>query len=492
MMGQQEAESYPTARMLIFLAALVVLLGQISLTISDEAQQAAKAIRFPFPLHYVEGVTLDQQQRANLDALYSTHITSAPFAITTSPPLYYLLTRVLGTTTPEFVPGRALSVAATVVAALLTGLICLALSQSVLGAVVGGAMLLMFPVVGYWGLLNTPEPLAFALGLAGLCALLWLDNAVGVVLAAVLIVLTAATSSSMAVTPWLTAVLWLLLQRRRRSAIALALAVPVCCAVGFVALNSITGGGFSLHAITASNRGYSLPLMLGYMFNILVRAIPMLVMSMAFFVVERLSEPARAPGADRTLAFLLTALVAGTLAGLVGTNMSATLMPAAAICVTMGVALDWLGRNRLVAVGLLVVMFVQLTPLESWREADFAPELQRRFNGTREASQLVTMFRDAGSAVLTDEYISILVMQGQRPYVYPLEFNELQQAGQWSDADLVDAIRRRQFKLIALYEPVTSDGQPLIRQRWPRAVLGAIRETYKQQTSVADAQIYVP
>ena len=124
-------------------------------------------------------------------------------------------------------------------------------------------------VVGYWGLLNTPEPLAFALGLAGLCALLWLDNAVGVVLAAVLIVLTAATSSSMAVTPWLTAVLWLLLQRRRRSAIALALAVPVCCAVGFVALNSITGGGFSLHAITASNRGYSLPLMLGYMFNIL-------------------------------------------------------------------------------------------------------------------------------------------------------------------------------------------------------------------------------
>jgi hypothetical protein len=46
--------------------------------------------------------------------------------------------------------------------------------------------------------------------------------------------------------------------------------------------------------------------------------------------------------------------------------------------------------------------------------------------------------------------------------------------------------------LIALYEPATSDGSPLIRQRWSRAVIGAISEAYTWESSVADAQIYLP
>jgi len=494
MIGQQKAESYPTVRTIVFLVALAVLLGQIGQILLGEAGQAGAALRLPFALNYVEGITLDQQQRPSLEALYPQHLTPAPFAVTSSPPLYYLLTRALGAAAgvPSFVPGRAVSIAATLAAALLTGLICLGLSRKAVGALAAGVMVLMFPAVSYWGLFNTPEPLAFAFGLASLCALVWFDNATGVTLAGVFIVAAAATGGSLALTPWLTAVVWLLLQRRWRAVIGLGLAVPACWTAGVLVLNTITGGGFVLNVITAGDRGYSGLQMLGYMFNLLVRVIPLLVICLAYFLVERLNELERPPGSDRALVFLLTAFGAGALSGFIGTNMSATLMPAAAICVAMGVALGWLSQFRLVAAGVLVALFVQLTPLEEWRAFEFTPEIQRKLNGVSEASQLAKMFHDAGGAVLTDEYISTLVMQGQRPYIYPLEFNQLQTAGKWSDADLVSAIRTKHFKLIALYEPATGDGLPLVIQRWPRPVIDAISEAYKPNGTLADAEIFVP
>ena len=494
MNGQQEVEKFAAARIFVYLLAVVFLLGQIGNTLFAEADQAFKARKFPYPLHYVEGLALDEQMRAtDLSTLYPAHFDTPPHTVTASPPLFYWLTRVF---TPQgaqpYIAGRTISMLSALAAAIFAGLLCWATTRSFVSSLLAGAFLLMYPVVTHWGIFDTPEMLAFALSLGGLCALLMLKGRKAVAASAILWLCAAATATSLMVTPLITGCIWLLQQKRRPQALALAVSVLAGIVAGALALNALTQGGFLLNTVTMSLRGYDLALTLGFMFNILLRSAFLLLISIVFLGVERLGEQDRAHGSEFSLIFLLTALAVTLLTGRIGTNLTGTLMLVAAMCVSTGTAFAWLGRNWVIRFGMLAMLFVQLTPLEEWRANEFTPDIQQKLRGRQEISQLAAQMRDAGGDVLTDEHIGILLTQGQKVYIYPQEFRQLMVAGLWSEKSLINAINNRQFKLIALYEPVSSNNGPLIVTRWSLSVLDAISENYQLSPGYADTQIFVP
>jgi len=134
---------------------------------------------------------------------------------------------------------------------------------------------------------------------------------------------------------------------------------------------------------------------------------------------------------------------------------------------------------------------LQIDTLKDWRADDFLPDLNRRFRAARDVAALDEKFRAAGGPILTDEYIGLLALEGSAPVIYPLEFNMLHQRGAWSVDELVAAIERREFALVAWYEPIDRNDR-YIMTRWPEEVRKAVYRTYYDGGYLADAVIYLP
>ncbi len=436
---------------------------------------------------------MSARARADLKTLYPARIDLAPFVVTGSPPLYIWLTRLLGGQGGQtFVAGRTVSMLSMLAAMVLIGLLCYSICRDIVSSVLAGLFLAMYPAVTHWGILNSPEMLGFAMSLAGMFAIRCLKGWLGVAVGLILFVAAAATSTSLLVAPVATCLIWLVLQKRRAHAIGLGAALAAIIVLGVLGLNAATNGGFSWHTIVAANRGFSPPQMFTYMLNVTLRSTIVLVLCVVYLAVERLHIPSENYDSSFPLSFLLTALAWGIMSGQIGANMSVTLMPAAAICLMMGVSFCWLGRTPLVRVLLLVVLFVQLTPLDNWRANEFTPDIQRKLNSAREMGVLAERFRAVEGDVLTDEYIGLLAANGKRVFLYPQEYMQLVNAGAWPEQDLVGAIERKQFGLIALYEPPITDGVALLPTRWTDASLVAMSRSYRRVDSLADAQILMP
>ena len=100
--------------------------------------------------------------------------------------------------------------------------------------------------------------------------------------------------------------------------------------------------------------------------------------------------------------------------------------------------------------------------------------------------------QQAQGDILADEFMGLLPLHGRRIYLQPSEFTQLQEQGRWSDAQLIAQINQRDFPIIALYEPTFSDTEPLIVQRWPKAVRDAIYANYEMRERLADVLVYRP
>ncbi len=475
----------------ILLVALMFVVFTLGQALVEYLALAGEAIRYPYPLEYGEGPMLDQVMRlVHGEAIYPAALMLPPYRVTYDPPLFHLVqTPFISAGSPAFTFGRAASLISALASVVFLTLIAHRLTDDWMASLVGGFLLLAFPHVAFWSLFSRADTLALALSLAGLYVVLrWSQHWLGLAIATALFVLAIYTRLNFVLAGPATATLWLASQRRRREALGLLAGVAGVSLAIFLALNLVTAGGFSQHVITARLIGFSLFPVIGQFINLFVHAAFVIIGGILFLVLERTTEPTRSW--HFALIYPTGAALAGLTAGLPDGDVNSVYELVAAVCLLTAATIAWIGRNPWLRVVALAVVALQLTDLRDWTREDYWPVVVGKMQMQREVAQLAEMVQRAEGDVLADEFNGLLPLNGRRIYIQPAEFMQLHQAGLWSDALLVEAIRRRAFPVIALYEPMGGTAQ--IVRRWTPRVRQAIYANYEQTGRLAETLIYTP
>jgi hypothetical protein len=258
----------------------------------------------------------------------------------------------------------------------------------------------------------------------------------------------------------------------------------------FLALNWATAGGFALNLIATSAGAFEWYRPAGLLINLFVHAAFIIIGGVIFLVLERATEHTRSW--PFVLPYLAFSALSAIIAGRAGANVNDLFQLVAALCVLLGALIAWASANTWLKAAALVVVAFQLTDLREWTQESYLNAITARMIQPREVAQLSAEMQQANGDVLADEYLGLLPLHGKRIYFQPAEFTQLQAQNLWSDAALIAQIGRRQFPMIALYEPTSGDTEALIVQRWPKPVRDAIYANYTLRERLADALIYVP
>ena len=488
----------------LFFIALAILAWQLGGVLLNQADLAGRAIGFPYPLDYSEGPVLEQAVRlAQGLPIYRAPATlqTPPYTLANEPPLFPLIQGLFAHTgaanLASFSAGRVMSIGSLVVAAILIALILWTLTRQVIAALVGGALLFVFPHTALWSMFAHADSLALSLSLAGLLIVLrrpmgW----IGVLLGAVLFTAATFTKHSFAIAGPLTSILWLLQTRGRpvgvRQSLKLGLATAALSLIVFALLNQASDGGFAFSLTAGNPNAFETSLVIGPLINLGVHAGLLLIAGALYLVVERLDVPT--PAWSFVAAYLLAAGIAtvwtiSISAGRTGTNINDLFELVAALCVLIGAMLAWAGKQFWLKIGVIALIAFQLGSLGEWMQAEYQPWLSEKLSNRRDIAQLDALIRESNGHVLVDEWSGLLVRNGLPIPIQPMEFTQLKAAGLWSDAELIDRIRRKEFSAVLFYEPTR---QRMISVRWTPEVRQAVYDAYERDTSLIDTLVYRP
>lgn len=480
----------PTFYQVTLALVLILLAVQISTGLVHYAQLARPALAFPYPLDYGEGPLLDQTLRLCAgETIYSTSFSAPPYTISNYPPLFLLLQvpfcKAFGA---GFWYGRLISLISAVLAALFITLTLHTLTGDWIGAAVGGLLLVVFPYVQFWSLLNRIDLLALAFSWAALLVLVrGADRSWGIPAAAILLVAAIYTRQSYALAMPLAAFAWLLCERRFRPALQLALLTGGTVLVFFLALNLLTQGGFYQNIVTANVNPfywgtvrYYFRQLFGYGFYILLLVVYFLI-QVGFGI----------PSANRpwllAAVYLLGATGSALTVGKEGSNVNYMLELAAALSFATGAALAWSRRSPWTAILVVLLLVIQVGELNRWTRDDMDHRLTSKFQARAGLDELFRLTRSAGGPVLADEYMGLIPLAGQRLYFQPFEYKQLADVGIWDSSPLQRKIRSQDFALILWYDPPDWDS---INARWTPGLQNAVRGAYQLETTIADVQVY--
>jgi hypothetical protein len=462
---------------------LVALVGGVTVFAGD----GARVIVFPFPTDYGEGPLLAQTRALGRgEGIYRADLTSPPYTISNYPPLYPLaLSPVAWLGGPAFWYGRLLSWLSVVAATVLIASILHALTRDRLAAVIGGLFLLAFPPASYWASLYRVDALALALSLGGLCLCVRRPGARWTLVATALLFTAAIfTRQSYGLAAPLAACTWLLGIGRRRGALVLIGLVAGMAGAVFVGLEWLTRGGFSFNIVTANLNEYQPGSVGRYLVDVWVLA-PIALTVTGWFLV--LGGWFRVASWRLTAPYLVGAALSGLTIGKVGSNVNYLLELGAAVALSIGALLAWLGPHWLVraVVTLLLALDVGLMVLASpYRAVTYSRLAQQQ-----DAERLDRLVRETTGVVLADEDMGLLARAGRPIYFQPFEMTQLARAGRWDQRPLLDEIERQAFAVILIF---TIPEMPLHRERWTDEMLEAIGRRYAVSERVGQTLVFRP
>jgi hypothetical protein len=462
---------------------LLALAGGTAVFMED----GARVIAFPYPADYGEGPLLAQTRAlAHGERIYRADLASPPYTISNYPPLYPLvLSPVARLVGPAFWYGRLLSWLSVVAAAILIGSILHALTHDRSAAVIGGLFLLAFPPAAYWGSLYRVDALALALSLGGLCLCVRRPDARWALVATALL-LTAAifTRQSYGLAAPVAAGAWLLGTGRGRRALALIGLVAVMAVVVFVGLERLTHGGFSFNIVTANLNEYQPGSLAQYLADVWA-LVPIALSASGLFLL--LGGWSRVPSWRLTAPYLVGAGLSGLTIGKIGSNVNYLLELGAAVALSVGALLAWLGVRRSLRAGtaLVLALDVALMVLASPYRAVTHSQLARQ----EEAERLYRLVRETSGVVLADEGMGLLARAGRPIYFQPFEMTQLARAGRWDQRPLLDDIERKAFAAILIF---AIPDLPLHRQRWTDEMLEAIGRRYAVSDRIGQTLVFRP
>ncbi|MCC6627575.1 MAG: hypothetical protein IT340_09255 [Chloroflexi bacterium] len=454
---------------------LTLLLGVALLaSVAPGLPALAERIGMPFQIDPSEGV-IAGESRLLLDGVnvwapvQPDLFTAAPY-----PPLFYLLLLpALAAGLPPFAAARALTVAATLGLAVGAGVLVARRTGQPAAGVVTAGLWLAPNLVAVWAVRARPDLLALLMNLAGLALIWWADErtpAAGsttgapptwprqlsdlarpvvepaLVVAAALFALGFFFKHTALAAP--AAAGLFLLMRRPRAAAGFGLAYATAVLGPYLMLDWLSDGGVTQHLITFHRswlwRNYlelALPFLRHYWLLLLL---PLTAAVLDLWMRRRPGLP--------TLYLATAALVSlggGTHGGNHNHLLEVLLALALAAGVGLGRALD--GRLAVPALSLagLATLALLLEPAggQAWLTGDLRPPSAAEQRGWQQVTTVVE--GDAGP-VYSDN-VGALAVTGHAIWVTdPFTMAASVEAGLWSDAALVGAVRRREFSLIAL------------------------------------------
>lgn len=466
--------------------ALAYFLGKALL---NYTHLASVTLPFRYPVDYGEGPLLDQTMRLlQGENLYHNDFSKPPYTISNYPPIFLLLqapfAKIFG---PAFWYGRGISFVAALVTALMIGLALYTLTGEWLSAVFGGVLLLVFPYVQYWSLLNRIDALALGLSWIGIFVLVrWHERKWGIPVAALFLILSIYTRQSYALAAPAGAFIWLLVMRKFRKAFELALEVGGVTLILFVAVNLLTRGGFFLNIVTANVNSFSWDTVGHYASELWDNAYFLVIFACAYLAIERFGTHTRTW--PLAVPYLVGAVLSAITVGKDGSNVNYLFELAAALAFTGGAALAWAGRNRWVRVVILVVLVMQMSLMVDW-DYSYNGRLTGKTDNEAEIARLYEVVRQTNGIVLADEYMGLLPLAGKRIFYQPFEYKMLSDGGLWDQTPFLDQITAHKFALLILFDPPNWSS---FEARWTKFERPTILSAYNMDNRIADTLIYTP
>jgi len=277
---------------------------------------------------------------------------------------------------------------------------------------------------------------------------------------------------------------WLFGVGRGRRALALLGLVAALGAALFAGLEWLTRGGFSFNIVTANLNEYQPGSLTVYLADVWA-LMPIGLTAAGLFLL--LAGVLRLPSWRLVAPYLVGAALSGLTIGKVGSNVNYLLELGAAVALSVGALMAWLGPRRVVAaaITLLLALDVALMVLAS----PYRAVTHARLGQSEDARRLDRLVREAGGVVLADEDMGLLARAGLPIYLQPFEMTQLARAGRWDQQPLLGALERQAFAAILI---VTIPEVPLHRDRWTDEMLGAIGRRYAVAERVGQTLVLRP
>ncbi|MFN2155790.1 MAG: hypothetical protein ACK2UX_11180 [Anaerolineae bacterium] len=471
-------------------AAAVFLLVRLIIAAAIWVQHDWAAIRFPYPLDYGEGPTLDQAARlARLQNIYPRDLVKPPYRIANYPPLYPLLQApFVWAFGPALWYGRLLSALGILAAALFCALILHLLTGDWLAGAAGGLLLLAYPYVVHWSTFVRVDSLALGLSMAGLYVIVrWPEQRAGLWGGAVLLAAAAYTRQSYALAAPLAAFVWLLHERPHRRAFALAGIVGGIGLLVSVLLVLVTHGGFYLHVVAANVNRFQWTTVQHYAEEMWDH-IPYLLIGSGLYVLlgawlRRCTWWLIAP-------YLIGSITSAITVGKVGSSVNYMFEFSAALSLAAGALIAWPGARRWwLRVPLVAFLALQADSMASWTCDDYLGRNVWKIERRDDIARMAKIVAAADGPVLADEFMGLIPEVGKPLYYQPFEFKQLAEAGLWSQWPFIDQIERQAFPVILLYDPPGWDSQG---ERWTNEMRAAMARHYQPVARLAETIVLRP
>jgi len=441
---------------------------------------------------YGEGTVLAVVERMQREPASRTWVEGPEYTLSPYGPVYYWAVRGATAVLPwqnSLLPGRLVSLLATLTTAVLVAMLVYRQSGSVDLAILSAILLLLSPVVHTWATPHRVDPLAVLLALTAYMAVGVRRG--GVFLSACLVVLASLVKQNMALAA-VAVMVYLLAQRRWKGAVAYAVLVAGLGGLGWLALDQASGGYYLATAVRGHlgamwpqqgfvNLYWFLATPLGLAASIVV----------AWLLVQR---PAEAFGSIYTIAFAASVLAAAALSCKEGASYAYFFEASVLAAVVvgrhgLGMFLAAHRQRALLAAGLTALLLV-------------APELRAlRHRGTHldtkpyqgqpiAASLSFTSAAKRPCWILADgQYLEAALQAGHRPLINdPFLFRQLVGNGTLAPTKVTEALARGDVRALVLKRTIERHRKQVgsISQKWPVEILDAMERFYVLEASVGD------
>ncbi len=422
---------------------------------------AARVIAYPFEICAGEGILLNQGRLLAAGRMIYRPINKPPFLISHFPlvePL--LLATAYKAWGLAYWPGRLASLLAALSIAGAMGW----LARRTSGCAAAGFAAAMLFSVSPWMKLASVElcadTLAAAFGAWGFAlAVGGRRPAAGALFALATLTRQSEVAGLAAACGWL----WF---RDRRAAWRVAGAWAALCAAAVLALQAATGGEFLKHIVVYTAGDLSVRRLWLFLRAYAASHAALLALAGAF-VAARARRRADSP----LLWFLAASYALAATCARQGSGQTYFIDAIAASCAAAGVALAGVMRHlKSKSLAPLAFTAALTVSLETSRRSPWESAPPTRAH-VRNAAALLTQLKRLGPPFLS-EYNGLVLQAGGELWFQPYAFHMLALRKKWSDAPVVDAVRRRRFHAIVL--------DAVRRGRLTPAVYAAIHACYRE------------
>jgi hypothetical protein len=481
-------------------------------------QHAWRALHWPFQLDYGEGVVWQQATMMFTPKAYGP-IDSFPAIVFHYPPVYHLSVLMTSALTGAdmLYAGRGLSIACTLVSAILIALIVLETlprslpSAARLCCAAASASLLfcLHPIV-VWALLMRVDMLCFALSLCGFWLGLKSFERPSLIYGAALCFVAAVFTKQTAVAAP-TALFGLMLWRSPRLALR---GIATCVSlglVGLIGLEFVTDGGFLRHIVGYNMNRFD-PRGIEYILAFLVEN-PLILAAAGIGVVRRISgilerrsgqglaeNPADVAWIGIIFYFVTTSMMLPTMLKsgssynyLIEWGAIVSMLAGTALIDALQVAIGGLsgksGNWRVILSACAIPIFFAADAHAvgaGWAESYFSLVWTEDRGSALE--DLSVRIRHAERPAISDQMV--LLLRSGKPVLWePAIFAELAATGAWDERDLVERVRAGEF---SMFVTQGDRGDKLFDARYSPAVSAAMEAAYPIKQKAAGLVVHLP